>query len=99
MGPADRREGAAKGPSEAEGVALAALEKLQANPNVFLKLCRELSDCQTADQAGNLAGHLGWVGRGEQEAALEEVAFGLDPNEFGDIVNTSRGVHIIQRLG
>mmetsp|Transcript_853 Transcript_853/g.2379 ORF Transcript_853/g.2379 Transcript_853/m.2379 type:complete len:795 (+) Transcript_853:44-2428(+) len=97
--PAARREGAARGPGEAEAAALAALEKLQAAPSTFTKLCRELSDCQSADQPGNLAGHLGWIGRGEQEQSFEEAAFALEQNEFSDIVTTSRGVHIIQRLG
>lgn len=96
---AARRDGSARGPAEAETAALAALEQLFASPNQFVKLCRELSDCQSADQPGNLAGHLGWVGRGEQEPAFEEVAFVLEPNEFSDIVTTNRGVHIIQRLG
>jgi len=94
-----RREGTAKGPGEAESRALAALEKLVAEPNSFLKLCRELSDCQTATQPGQLVGHLGWLGRGEQELSLEEAAFALDEKEFSDIVTTSRGVHILQRLG
>jgi len=97
--PAARREGTARGQAEAETAALAALEKLMASPALFVKLCRELSDCQSADQPGNLAGHLGWVGRGEQEAAFEEVVFALEPNEFSDLCSTSRGVHIIQRLG
>jgi len=97
--PAARREGAARGPGEAEAAALAALEKLQAAPSSFSKLCRELSDCQSADQPGNMTGHLGWVAKGEQEASLDEAAFALDMNEFSDIVTSSRGVHIIQRLG
>mmetsp|Transcript_76257 Transcript_76257/g.176975 ORF Transcript_76257/g.176975 Transcript_76257/m.176975 type:complete len:795 (+) Transcript_76257:46-2430(+) len=97
--PAARRDGTARGPGEAEAAALSALEKLQASPASFTKLCRELSDCQSADQPGNLAGHLGWVGRGEQEQSFDEAAFALDMNEFSDIVTTSRGVHIIQRLG
>lgn len=97
--PAARREGTARGPGEAEAAALSALQQLSANPNAFVKLCRELSDCATAEQPGNLAGHLGWIGRGEQEPPLEEAGFALSPNEFGDIVVTSRGVHVIQRLG
>jgi len=97
--PAARREGTARGPGEAEAAALAALEKLQASPTSFSKLCRELSDCQSADQPGNLTGHLGWIGRGEQEASLDEAAFALEMNDFSDIVTSSRGVHILQRLG
>jgi len=97
--PSARRDGAARGPAEAEAKALRALEKLLLDPNSFLKLCRELSDCQSAAQPGQLAGQLGWLARGEQEPSFEEAAFALRPNEFSDIVTTARGVHIIQRLG
>lgn len=44
-------------------------------PNSFVKLCREHSDCASAEQPGTLAGHMGWVARGEQEPAMEEAAF------------------------
>lgn len=97
--PLARREGAARGPSEAEVAALSALERLLADKNAFIKLCKELSDCRTADQPGNLAGHLGWVVKGEQEQSFDEVVFELGMNEFSDLVTTSRGVHLVQRLG
>mmetsp|Transcript_51684 Transcript_51684/g.135768 ORF Transcript_51684/g.135768 Transcript_51684/m.135768 type:complete len:803 (+) Transcript_51684:109-2517(+) len=97
--PAARREGTARNLGEAEAAALSALQSLLAAPTVFGKLCREKSDCQTANQPGNMTGHLGWVGRGEQETSFEEAAFALEPNEFSDLVSTTRGVHIIQRLG
>lgn len=99
LDPAARREGTARGPSEAEAAALAALERLLAAPNSFVQVCREHSDCQSAEQPGNLAGHLGWVGKGEQEPSFEEAAFALEPNEYSDVVSTSRGAHVIQRLG
>jgi len=94
-----RREGAAKGPGEAEAAALQCLQQLLTNSNAFVKLCRELSDCCTADQPGTLAGHLGWVLPGELEPALADACFALAPNEFGDLVASSRGIHVIQRLG
>lgn len=104
--PGARRDGKARGPGEAESAALAALDQLLAaptgpgRPDLFLKLCKELSDCQTADQPGKMAGHLGWVGKGEgYEQAFEDGAFVLGPNEYSDVVVTSRGVHILQRLG
>mmetsp|Transcript_124318 Transcript_124318/g.247847 ORF Transcript_124318/g.247847 Transcript_124318/m.247847 type:complete len:795 (+) Transcript_124318:150-2534(+) len=97
--PAARRDGQAKSPGEAEAAALGALERLLAAPNSFPKVCRELSDCQSAEQPGNLVGHLGWISKGEHEAGLDETAFAMEPNEFSDIVTTSRGVHILQRLG
>jgi len=98
--PFARREGTARGPGEAEAAALAVLEKLLADrdPNAFLKHCRQLSDCQSADQPGQLSGNLGWIARGQQETSFEEAAFGLEPKEFSDIVTTSRGIHIMQRM-
>ncbi|CAL1142342.1 unnamed protein product [Cladocopium goreaui] len=97
--PMARREGAARNVLEAESNALKLLQVLLKDPNQFIKSCRELSDCQTAEQPGQLAGDLGWLARGQQEASFEEVAFGLPVNSIGDLVSTSRGVHIIQRLG
>lgn len=92
-----RREGARSMP-EAEEVALGALEKLLQDATAFPRLCRELSDCQSGSQPGMLTGDLGWLGRGQQDPAFEDVIFGLKPNEFGDLVATSRGIHVIQRL-
>lgn len=97
--PIARREGAARNVLEAESNALKLLQVLLKDQNQFIKSCRELSDCQTAEQPGQLAGDLGWLARGQQEASFEEVAFGLPVNSIGDLVSTSRGVHIIQRLG
>jgi len=96
--PMARREGTARNMQEAEEAALQALETLMRQPNQFIKLCRELSDCQTGMQPGTLAGDLGWVGRGQLELSLEEAIFALAVNEFSDVVTGSRGVHIIQRL-
>lgn len=78
--------------------ALEQLLKLGKDPNAFLRMCRELSDCQSAAQPSTLAGDLGWIGRGQHEAAFEDAVFALAPNTFGDLVSTSRGVHIVQRL-
>lgn len=97
--PFARREGTARGPGDAEAKALSVLEKLMDKPELMLKLVKEHSDCQSADQPGNLAGNLGWLVRGQQEGTFDEVAFALEPNQVSDIVSTSRGVHIIQRLG
>jgi len=93
-----RRIGSAATVQEAEESALGVLDKLLKEPAQFLRLCRELSDCESASQPGQLAGDLGWVGRGQHEQAFEDVSFGLRPNDFGDLVTTSRGVHVIQRL-
>jgi len=98
--PMARRQ-SARSVQEAEIAALEALERLlkaERDPNLFLRLCRELSDCQSAMQAGTLAGDLGWLGRGQQEPAFDDVVFAIGPNTIGDLVTTSRGIHIVQRL-
>merc|ERR1712048_801333 len=81
------------GTTEPEAAALGALEKLLQDPNQFLPLCRDLSDCQSATQPGKLSGDLGWLGRGQQEQSFEDAAFGLGVSAIGDLVTTSRGVH------
>jgi len=64
----------------------------------FRKLCQQHSECSTADNAGQLCGDLGWVSRGQGEAAFEQAAFSLRKGEVSDVVATSRGMHLIQRL-
>jgi len=95
--PMARREGA-RSVQEAEEAALKALEALLKTPLQFPKLCRELSDCQSGEQPGNLCGDLGWLTKGQTEAVLDEAIFALAPNEFSDVLAGSRGFHIVQRL-
>lgn len=97
--PLARRAPAARSAQEAEEAALGALERLLRDASLFPKLCRELSDCQTAAQPGALSGDLGWVSRGQLEQCLEEVVFRLGPGDFSDLASGSRGVHVFQRLG
>eukprot|EP00913_Durusdinium_trenchii_P004816 g4473.t1 len=61
--------------------------------NQFPKLCRELSDCQTGEQPGQLCGDLGWVAKGQGEAVLDEAIFSLAVNEFSDLIAGARGLH------
>ncbi|CAK0819557.1 unnamed protein product, partial [Prorocentrum cordatum] len=95
--PMARREGSCRSAQEAEEAALNVLERLLKTQSQFPQICRELSDCQTAEQPGALSGDLGWVSRGQQEPAVEDAAFSLKANEFSDLVVSSRGVHIFQR--
>lgn len=95
-------------PAEAEKITVALLEELLtmqgAGSNekevsaAFRKLCQQHSECSSADNAGTLCGDLGWISRGQVEAPFEQAAFCLQPYEFSDVVSTSRGVHLIQRL-
>ncbi|CAE7370223.1 ESS1 [Symbiodinium sp. CCMP2456] len=66
--------------------------------SAFRKLCQQRSECSSADNAGQLCGDLGWVSRGQCEPAFEQAAFTLRKAEFSDVVTTSRGVHLIQRI-
>lgn len=96
--PMARREGSARNAQEAEEAALRLLEVLTQDPNQFTKLCREHSDCQSGAQPGMLSGDLGWLGKGQQEQILDEAIFSLGIKEFSDVLASTRGVHIIQRL-
>merc|ERR1712060_606880 len=64
----------------------------------FRKLCQQHSECSSADNAGQLCGDLGWISRGQGEIPFEQAAFSLRRGEFSDVITTSRGMHIIQRL-
>eukprot|EP00913_Durusdinium_trenchii_P027891 g26151.t1 len=64
----------------------------------FRRLCQERSECSSADSAGQLCGDLGWVSRGQSEPAFEQAAFSLRKGELSDVVTSSRGVHLIQRI-
>merc|ERR1712154_452376 len=65
---------------QAEGNGDVETQKLTA----FRKLCQQHSECSTADNAGQLCGDLGWVSRGQGEAAFEQAAFSLRRGEFSD---------------
>eukprot|EP00927_Polykrikos_kofoidii_P066084 TRINITY_DN61743_c0_g1_i1.p1 TRINITY_DN61743_c0_g1~~TRINITY_DN61743_c0_g1_i1.p1 ORF type:complete len:767 (-),score=149.70 TRINITY_DN61743_c0_g1_i1:175-2475(-) len=64
----------------------------------FRKLCHEKSECDSAENAGQLCGDLGWISRGQAEPTFEQAAFTLRVGEISDVVSTSRGVHLVQRL-
>jgi hypothetical protein len=64
----------------------------------FRKLCQLHSECESADNAGQLCGDIGWISRGQVELNFEVAAFSLHIGEISDVTATSRGVHLIQRL-
>ncbi|MBN1107027.1 MAG: peptidylprolyl isomerase, partial [Deltaproteobacteria bacterium] len=58
----------------------------------FAALAREGSQGLSASRGGDL----GFVGRGEMPAELEEVAFRMKPGEVSGLVETAMGYHLIQ---
>ena len=100
---ARRRKTPARTVAEAEMVLVKLLMEMLAmdeeqQSSHFRRLCQERSECASADSAGQLCGDLGWVSRGQGEAAFEQVAFSLRKGELSDVVTTTRGVHLIQRI-
>merc|ERR1712137_348378 len=85
--------------AQAERELLEMEQALAANPNIFHVLARKHSECDTAMQPGQNAGDLGWVTRGASgNLQFEAVMFALKVNEVSDIIQTPRGLHIIQRI-
>jgi len=99
---------AARTPAEAEAELVGLLQNIlveqSKEPDVnkqmvaFRKLCQQHSECGSADNAGQLCGDLGWVSRGQVEPSFEQAAFTLRVGEVSDVIATSRGLHLIQRL-
>jgi peptidyl-prolyl cis-trans isomerase D len=64
-----------------------------ADKNAFAELAKKNSDDTLSAENG---GDLGVVARGALEAPIEEAAFKLDVGQVSDVVESSRGMHIIR---
>lgn len=60
----------------------------------FNKFARELSECRSAANDGDL----GHFGRGQMQKQFEDAAFALAPGEISDLVDSDSGIHIILRV-
>lgn len=61
----------------------------------FTLLAKTYSD----DPSSTEGGDLGWFSRGEMVPGFEQVAFGLQPGQISDVVETQFGFHIIKGTG
>merc|ERR1719291_249729 len=90
---------------EAERILRAVLEECEADPakctKVFTQRCRELSECTTSLTAGELAGDLGWMKPGKNEAKFgpnfDTVVFALQIGQLSDLIDSDQGIHILLR--
>jgi len=85
----------ANDPNEAKATAKAKAEQLLAQLKDgadFAELAQANSDCPSAAKGGDL----GLFGRSQMVKPFEEAAFGLQPGEMSDLVETKFGYHIIK---
>mmetsp|Transcript_85070 Transcript_85070/g.237335 ORF Transcript_85070/g.237335 Transcript_85070/m.237335 type:complete len:563 (-) Transcript_85070:189-1877(-) len=90
---------------EAERLLRAVFEECEADPKrspaVFTQRCRDLSECPSCLTAGELAGDLGWVKPGKNEAkfgpSFDAAAFALQVGQLSDLIDSDQGIHIFIR--
>ncbi len=61
----------------------------------FAKLARQHSDCPSSKSGGDL----GTFGRGSMVPPFEQAAFGMQPGQTSDVIETDFGYHIVHRTG
>lgn len=84
-------------PTDANKAKLAAL---QPTPK-YISLCKEMSECSTAQKGGGMMGDLGWmdvnqIGRFGQ--AFADTVKALQVGQWSDITSSEHGIHILQRI-
>ena len=84
-GATDEEKAAAK--AKIEGIR----EKLLADPESFVDVAKEQSDCPSAANGGNLGPFV----RGVMVKAFEDAAFSQEIGAIGDVVETPFGFHVI----
>lgn len=68
----------------------------------FTALCKELSECVTAQKGGGMMGDLGWLQPDQLQKqygpAFAESAKNLQPGQWSDLCSSEIGIHIFQRI-
>lgn len=77
-------------------------QQLAAQPTPkFLSLCKELSECTTAQKGGGMCGDLGWLGAEQLRTfgpAFGEIAKALGVGQWSDLASSDHGIHLLQRI-
>lgn len=80
--------------SKAQAVAL------QPTPK-YLTLCKEMSECSTAQKGGGMCGDLGWLGQEQLRMfgpSFGEIAKALAVGAWSDLASSDHGIHLLQRI-
>mmetsp|Transcript_21121 Transcript_21121/g.45794 ORF Transcript_21121/g.45794 Transcript_21121/m.45794 type:complete len:526 (+) Transcript_21121:88-1665(+) len=78
----------------------AKLAALQPSPK-YVSLCKELSECTTAQKGGGMMGDLGWLsneGLHRFGPSFAETAKSLGVGQWSDLASSEHGIHILQRI-
>lgn len=78
----------------------AKLAALQPTPK-YTALCKELSECSTAQKGGGMMGDLGWLSQAELNKfgpSFAETAKALGVGQWSDLAGSDQGIHLLQRI-
>mmetsp|Transcript_28688 Transcript_28688/g.66799 ORF Transcript_28688/g.66799 Transcript_28688/m.66799 type:complete len:530 (-) Transcript_28688:100-1689(-) len=84
-------------PADANKAKLAAL---QPTPK-YTALCKEMSECTTAQKGGGMMGDLGWLSQDQLSRfgpAFAETAKALAVGQWSDLAGSDHGIHLLQRI-
>jgi len=92
--------------AEAKGIKLPAdvskakMTALQPTPK-YVSLCKEMSECSTAQKGGGMMGDLGWLSTDQLARfgpSFADTARTLNVGQWSDLAGSEHGIHILQRI-
>mmetsp|Transcript_6708 Transcript_6708/g.17111 ORF Transcript_6708/g.17111 Transcript_6708/m.17111 type:complete len:536 (+) Transcript_6708:72-1679(+) len=84
-------------PADASKAKMAAL---QPTPK-YVALCKQLSECTTAQKGGGMMGDLGWLSADQLSRfgpTFAETAKSLAVGQWSDLAGSEHGIHVLQRI-